>query len=454
MTVQIMNILLLSAFALLLQTSVASVPGCTRKRRRQDNNELDYTMTRNRFVKIKRTLDRAFMDGDVEYFTEVYHKNSARWPSIWLQPNHFEEYLSQTVELKQPRMLQRLLSYAAFRAQFNSNHLYCILHNKDIDSFWAVIKAPFTDEERAKILKKSSLINYWWQLTCSAGSAFSGLFLEWVEPCLEDVENSALNPTSVKNQLLTYSPDIEEEHEVLTAILLHMGYRSFRAMLQIWFFERRNLATTLGKSRANFARKAFELASSIKQEDWEGVRRIIDDTTPLLLDDFILVVLELVVALNKIQAFELLADFAFQSNSLFTRGYQRFKLVLKNALIHGSILQTTQFLGLLFPEPSGPSQENILLSIADEAIGGAELDEIERIMENWPDYVALPRKAVLNLINNAKRGDWRYLLVFMQANPNRIRLAQAAWNLMLDPKRGDQFLDFVSTLQYINLSKN
>jgi hypothetical protein len=60
------------------------------------------------------------------------------------------------------------------------------------------------------------------------------------------------------------------------------------------------------------------------------------------------------------------------------------------------------------------------------------------------------QKRFLNLAKQVFLGNWRYLMVFMELNPNRIIMADAAWRIILCERPSDSVFNMIVDAQLSN----
>lgn len=119
-----------------------------------------------------------------------------------------------------------------------------------------------------------------------------------------------------------------------------------------------------------------------------------------------------------------------------------FRWIIQNALMYSQFDLVRTFLLRFDKDLFEEKIETNLRRIFYDAIWSFDFGLVVRLAEAWPkdDYPLSDRgNKYLSFAKAIVNGDWRYLLVFMEVNPELFFMSDAAWDYILNPRQ-DLFL--------------
>lgn len=120
------------------------------------------------------------------------------------------------------------------------------------------------------------------------------------------------------------------------------------------------------------------------------------------------------------------------------------KWILRNVLILGQFDVAWPVLEPMYSFMKDGKLGHHMDKILDGAIYAADIFLIHRISQSWPHVLHQmnQRHSVFaRLADRTFAGNLQNLLIFMELHPNKLRLAENAWKIIIDPKTNDLFLN-------------
>lgn len=400
-----------------------------------------------RIKTVLASLSESVLRGDVEGFSQILGLDNGT-AGTYLEEEHISDLLQTALDNGHAKLLQRMMTLRSFQDALNYGHLNLALCSclpdvlKIFLSAWQVPES-LTEEDGDEIrrLQQTSLS------TCPAkikllASAFQPLW-ETI------VQASKRYPDTLEYLLKEHcADDLEDvspiDFELLWLAGLHLPHSSMSTFFYEWIW-------IDDREGAHGFRPTIFLVM-------ENILKAIDTETPetlfKILEDVdsdetctIKVNIMTIEAIVKRKRYDLLQNLVINGPKASFISYKRFTNMLCGALRDGKVDLVNSVLGKLSPPLCIASMRHFLQDQFDDWVLEGDLQSIHSASEYLFPFLNIPQKRYVNLVLRVFVGDWRYLIVFMQMNPNRIMISDAAWEVLLCLRPSDIFINMILNSQ-------
>jgi hypothetical protein len=191
------------------------------------------------------------------------------------------------------------------------------------------------------------------------------------------------------------------------------------------------------------------ILSALDQCTPEDLVRIIESTDGVNVDllQIKIMTIESIIIRKK---YELLDKFPVDGHTATFISYRRFYTMFCSALRDNKVAELNSLIAKFSPSLQAAVLQHTLLEIFDDWVLEGDLHSMilasTYLLPLLKDY----QKRFLNLAKQVFLGNWRYLMVFMELNPNRIIMADAAWRIILCERPSDSVFNMIVDAQLSN----
>lgn len=365
-----------------------------------------------------------------------------------LIPGEISKFIESSIDSGNASMLYRMMQFRMFREALQDSHINLAITNGNPDILHCLLEAPFEDDEEPWFKKQNQPdIRPTVLLTCTSRN--SCMVVEKSEVSIAFLLQCKPLPKVAKiccDKLMDRFPEISEDDKLIFYLITLYYAGKYTSLVYQAYVNKTN--PNLRKQQTYTQLESLHMI--VKSHDLEAFERHFELPNDVLTHpkSHCLTAIHLCLHYGFIDALQFIPG----KLEIYRYGFHEvdeFNPLLELALKQKQYRWVADYLEYNCTQLEG-SLVNRIGTHYDDLVYNGDLRGLLEDVPLWPfspKSFALShhcfRKTVHNLALKAKAGDWRYVLVFMEMNPNMILIAHSAWRLILDPLASEKFLGFV-----------